>query len=239
MKSEKRKAKSRNEPGRRVSPTKGTRARLVVASGAAVLCLALAGCRVGGGQSASDANDELRKKIIDQDKRIVGLEGERDELKVKLAEAQRVREGALPADVLDALPRCTKIEIGTLSGYEPRDPKAPARSVLAYIVPRDGRGRFVQVVGTMKVVALILPATLEQSAAASPEQHVLATAERTLTPGEVRDAYRSGITGTHYEIDVPLREPISDRSARVLIRAEFLDALTGQVQKAEWMKPLK
>lgn len=209
------------------------------AGGAVVLCMLVAGCRFGGSQSASAANDELRKKVIEQDKRIADLEGERDELKVKLAEAQRVREGALPADVLEALPRCTRIEIGTLSGFEPKDPKMAAGSVVAYIVPRDGRSRFVQVVGTLKVVALILPATLDQAGAASPEQHVLAAAERTLGPGEVRDAYRSGIAGTHYEVEVPLREPLSDRSARVLIRAEFLDALTGQVQKAEWMKPAK
>lgn len=199
----------------------------------------LSACTAGGKMSASAANDELRLKIIEKDTRITALEGERDELKVKLAESQRVRESNLPQDALEALPRCTGVEIGTLSGFEPADPKVPAKSVVVYLSPRDGRARFVPIVGTLKVQALILPATLDQSVGAKPEEHVLAVVERTLGPAEVRDAYRSGLSGTHYAVEIPLAAPLADRAARVLFRVEFLDALTGQVQKAEWIKPAK
>ena len=52
-------------------------------------------------------------------------------------------------------------------------------------------------------------------------------------------ADRSGLGGTHYAVEIPLREPLTDRTARVLFRVEFHDALTGQVQRAEWIKPAK
>lgn len=203
------------------------------------LSLSLGGCRLGGDQSASEANDDLRRRVIELEKQLQTLQGEREELKTKLAESERTREGALPPEALEALPRCTAVEIGSFSGFEPADPAKPAGSVVAYLTPTDGRGRFVQIVGTMKVAALVLPASLESAGGGASDQ-VLATAERTYSPAELREAYRSGVAGTHYLAEIPLEKPISDRGAvKVLIRAEFLDAITGKVHKAELVKPTR
>ena len=200
----------------------------------AALCTAalstslLPACSVGGNKSLSDANDELRTKNQDLAKQITSLERERDELKVKLAEAGAAAKAPLPQEVIQAMPRVSKIELGSLSGIETKDGKKRA---VFYVEPTDGRGRFVQIVGTMTVDATWLPS---QQAAVSPR--TLASA--TLSPSQIRDAYRSNFTGTHYtvELDLPGDTPTD---GDVTLRANFTDALTGQVHAAQVVKGVR
>jgi hypothetical protein len=39
--------------------------------------------------------------------------------------------------------------------------------------------------------------------------------------------------GTHYSVRVPLTPPVGPEPASVIVAAEFLDALTGAVHRAE------
>lgn len=183
----------------------------------------LPGC---AGRALSAENDRLRRERHDLTQRVTLLERERDELTVKLAEESRLRAGALPADALEALPRCVALDVGAFSGLFPPEPSAPAQEVLAYLSPTDSRGRFVQIVGTLTVEAQVL---------AEPDTPAQ-TSSVTLTPAQVRDAYRSGFTGTHYEIRLPLERPVSRSHARapsVLIRAVLADPLAGRELRAE------
>ena len=86
-----------------------------------------------------------------------------------------------------------------------------------YVQPVDGLGRFVQLVGHLTVHVGVLPATGD----ARTLGHV------DLSPAELRDAYRSGITGTHYTIEIPLEDPGAAGSV-CDARVHYVDGRTGR-----------
>jgi hypothetical protein len=216
-----------------------TFALMVAASGALAGLVSCGSITVGGSKGVSTVNDELRRKVASLETENARLIAQRDELTAKLAESERSRTSALPEDVLAAIPRCAGVEIGSLSGPMP-EANGQMPGFVAYIEPFDGRRRFVQIVGTLRVEAVLLPPQTSEnpaSQAAAPEPRVLARA--TLTPAQLREAYRSGLTGTHYTVDLPITGPagpasaIDLRGASVLFRATFEDALTGRVHEAD------
>ncbi len=176
-------------------------------------------------------NDRLRARVADLEREVARTAGERDGLRVKLAELSRGAPAALGDEALDALPRCTSLHIGWLSGLTPTDRAAPATGVVVYLEPRDGRGRFVQAVGTLRVEVVALAGSL------GDESHngarVIASA--TLTPLMVREAYRSGVLGTHYEVAMELASPVERARGEpmLVIRASYEDAATGLAHQAE------
>lgn len=192
----------------------------------------MAGC--SGSSRASAENDRLRRANQDLTSQVASLSRERDELRIKLAESARAREAALTPEVLEAIPRCTAIAIDSLSGWTP--PSGPATGVVAYISPADGRGRFVQIVGTLRVDATLVPAM-------GSSEPPVRLASRTLTPGDLRDAYRSGFMGTGYTVELPLSAPVGRTpgtpAGTLLLRATFADALSGQSLSAERALPVR
>lgn len=189
---------------------------------AASCCVALSACTVGGG-SLSAENDALRRQNLDLKSRVEALEGSNRELTAKLSEQSAP---GVSAEVQQALPRITGIEIEFLSGLTPADHALPATGAVVYLRPFDGLDRFTQAVGTLKLQVLALPQSL---ASAKPSL----IAESTFPPLALRDAYRSGLTGTHYTFELPLSAPLNRAANDLLIRAEFSDAVTGQTLRAE------
>jgi hypothetical protein len=175
-------------------------------------------------------NDRLREENQSLRDDVEMLTAANAELAAKLSEATAARPDAPDASILAALPRVSSIEFDTLTGFFPGDREKPATSINVYLRPLDGRRRFTQAVGTLAVEALIVPAEVGVSEA-PPRARLV----RTLTPGELRDAYRSGLTGTHYEIALPLEATLTDRSATIHVRVEFADAVTGVTHKAEML----
>lgn len=198
----------------------------------------LSACSVGGNQSVSEANDRLRREKLGLESTIATLAGEKEELRVKLAESERARGSNLPAEVLDAVPRCTGIAIDSLSGFDPTDPTKPATGATVYIQPHDSRGRFVPLVGTLRAAALVLPANLDvtKNDQGALDRAMLAQSRVELSPTKLRDAYRSGLLGTAYAVEFKFDAPISDRTPKLLLRVEFIDALTGQTHRAELLR---
>ena len=211
------------------------RLRAVLLLGVAAIPLALGACgsvRLGGERSVSEENDRLRTQVHEQQERIKALEGERDELKLKLAEASRARGTTLPEGVADAMPTVTSVKVSMLSGLEPVSADQPATGVSVTFQPMDGRGRFTQAVGSTVIEVFEIASKVE---GAQPRR----IAQATLTPAELRDAYRSNVTGTYYSATLPLEGPVerSKVTPALLIRLEFTDALTGKVHKAERLLP--
>ena len=201
----------------------------------AAVPLALAACgsiRLGGERSVSEENDRLRTQVHEQQERIKALEGEREELKHKLAEASRARGTTLPEGVADAMPTVTTVKISMLSGLEPIAAAQPATGVSVTFQPMDGRGRFTQAVGSAAIEVFEIASKVT---GAEPRR----IAQATLSPAELRDAYRSNVTGTYYSATLPLEAPVerSQVTPALLIRLEFTDALTGEVHKAERLLP--
>jgi hypothetical protein len=206
------------------------------------LACALPACRIGGERSVGAENDRLRTLAAEQEAQINQLKAEQAELRLKVAEASRAVTENIPAEVLEAIPRITSIDVSRLSGFHPSDPDAPARSVVIYFEPKDGRGRFVQAVGHALAEALILPSGIGDSPGAEPQR--IASAE--LGPLQLRDAYRASVLGFFYTLELPLAAPV-ERSAghqpTLIMRVEFRDGLTGEVHRDELLvpasKPLK
>jgi hypothetical protein len=202
-----------------------------------LLCLALlapaallpaCGLRYGG-SSQDKVLANLRGENATLREQVTNLEREREEWRVK-ALANAATSGALPAaspatdeaaqlaaQVAAALPAVVALEVDALSGPAPRDPS----KFIVYVQPRDGRGRFTQVVGRLTVRVL----------AQDPVERELARAD--LSPIELRDAYRSGFVGTNYTIELPMSAANAQDASSLLIRAELTDLLTGQTHRAE------
>lgn len=188
------------------------------ALGAPALALVFAlvtGCTVGGTSSAGAENDRLRKENRDLREQVALLTAQRDEALSKLAGGAGVAASS----------RVAGIEIGRFSGFAPADAARPATAVLAYIQPYDGERRFTQVSGELTVTATLAPGP-------GVTGEAVEIASRTLSPGEVRAAYRSGLTGTHYTVELPLTPALERRAGTLTIRAEFRDAESGVAHKA-------
>jgi len=164
----------------------------------------LPGCRVGGYSTPEKENERLRAQVNSLQAQIGSVTSERDELKVKLENATQLGEAA------EALPIAVEIEIDALSALAPVDRSKPATSATIRLTPLDGRHRFVPVTGavTIRIVresAAPPPAT--KSAPSTIPPTILG--ERTITAEQLRDAFRSGVWGSHYSVEVPFSEPLA------------------------------
>lgn len=197
-------------------------AKAAQAFGLGCIVAAIGACGTG---DFDNENDRLRRLTLEQESQIKALEAQRSELESKLAESNRAREAALDPDILAALPRCAGISIETLSGLQrPRAGETGGPRVIVYIDPFDGRQRFVQIVGTLTVDAVLAGPTGD----AAP-----VTVTATLTPPQVRDAYRDSITGSFYSVEVPVDAAAVPSEGTITIRARFVDALSGLTHDAE------
>jgi hypothetical protein len=210
---------------------------LIACVSAVALFATLPGCNVGGTSSTSAENDRLRRETLQLRRDLERAEGEKAELRVKLGESERSRTAALDPAVLEAIPRITRIDFGILSGVD--DASRSPRLVRFDLTPLDGRGRFTQAVGTLTVEAAVLPPVapgenaLSSPAAmstGSPLPGVL-LATRTLTPAELREAYRSGLTSASYVVEVEPAHPVPE-SGDLVMRVSFSDALSGHTHTA-------
>jgi hypothetical protein len=193
-----------------------------------LLCGALLSSALGacGVKDFENENDRLRRLTLEQEGLIRALRAESSEYKAKLAEANLAREAALDPDILEAIPRCAGIGIDELSGLHlPRPGEDVIPKVVIYVDPFDGRDRFIQIVGTLTVDAIIAGATGD----AAPL--IVST---TLGPADVRDAYRAAVlTGYYYLVELPVEASAIPPEGTVTLRARFADALTGEAHDAE------
>lgn len=208
-------------------------ARSIAAAFATMTLLAgaasLPACRAGGDKSVEKANDDLRRTVLDLEGEVAGLRGRNAELAAKLEECDRARAGTLPKDVLEAIPRCVGVTIGGLSGYQPARRDQPAKIVID-LEPTDALGRFVQIVGTLHVETRALGPVGSEA----KEGSVL---ETELGPTQLRDAYRGGLLGPRYTIEIPA--PSVRPPGDLVMRVRFVDALTGRSHEAELTRPLR
>lgn len=179
---------------------------IVIVSG---LGIALGGCRI----AAPTAADDVRRENAALKERVSQLEARTSELEAKLAAKAANAEAA---EIAKATPAIAGIEIDRFTGFGLTDPAGKPRRVTAYVKPYDGRRRFVQAVGTLLVEARA--------------KDGIAIASRSLSIADVREAYRSQVTGTYYAIEIDVPENRVGEVASV--RAVLHDLLTGARHKA-------
>lgn len=192
---------------------------------ASLSAIALAGCKVGG-KDFDNENDRLRRELSESQTQIKRLTAERAELSAKLSEALRSRDAATgpSADVVAAMPRCAGITLGNRSGFVDADGAPGPESVELILEPFDSRHRFVQIAGSVMCDVTELP-----SASGAPPRLL---GSISLSPEQLREAYRSSFMGTHYTVSVPLSDGLSVRPAASIARVLFHDGITGVSHEA-------
>lgn len=163
--------------------------------------------------------DDLRRQVAELQRQAKEQQAQIQELKAKLAQ-QAAAVGIDPA-VEAARPVLASVRFTTGTGLEPMPEGGIGCLLRVVVVPEDGRGRFLQVVGELTVSMVRLVEGCE------PEVTVC----RTFGPLEVREAWRSGFMGTHYTFEVPLESPAACQGA--FVRVAFRDASTGETFSAE------
>jgi hypothetical protein len=177
----------------------------------ATFALATAGCR----SDFSTPDDELRAEVLDLTRENDHLRDRNAELEAALATAQRAPDGMTP-EIHAATPRVVRIELSRLSHASDEDGDGSVDVLTMYVVSKDGHGRFVQMTGTLAVNVSVLP----------PDADARTLARIALTPTELRDAYRSGFTGTHYTVTIPIAAP-STPTGILDVRVTYHDGHTG------------
>ena len=164
----------------------------------------------------------MARRITDLEREVQLQTLRASEAEAKLAAAPQTSD-----EIARATPVLAGIEIDRLSGPTPSD----AIGFPVFVRTLDGRGRFIQAVGRLDIEVFV-----DDVGATSP----IRVASATLGPLDVREAYRSGVAGTHYRVDV-VADPQFLRSmtyrgglARYDLRvvARFDDALTSQRHEA-------
>lgn len=202
----------------------------IIAVFGGLLCLSVvSGCRVGGYSKPERENDSLRARVKDLGEQLALATAERDELRVKLRNTIVETSGVEAAEVAAATPRIVALEIDPFSGYVPADAKEAATGVVAYVRTLDGRRRFTQGVGTLTIEVW--------SAEAANRSSGEALSRITLTPLQLREAYRSSLTGTHYAVELLLPRPMARGEGTLdtnILRATYIDAATGETVRGEY-----
>jgi hypothetical protein len=193
---------------------------LMVLSVAGLLILA-SSCRSPGRVAAE--NERLRFEVLELQSQVTSLQRLNQELRTELRRAADLPE-ELPEDVRAAIPHVTGFSISRLSFARDTNRDGAPDEIILYLNPVDGRGRFVQMVGPLTAIAALVPA----------EADATTIGRITLTPADLRDAYRAGFTGTHYTIHLPIQitaEAAQDQS--VFVRVSYTDARSGQTFTAD------
>jgi hypothetical protein len=124
------------------------------------------------------------------------------------------------------MPALAGVALSSLSTARLIDPNHAALALV--LEPRDGLGRFMQFTGTVRASVAVL----------IPGRDPLPAGSTTISPKTLRDAYRSGLMGTHYTIEIPLTWEGAEPARSVSISVEFTDALTGKAYPCQGTIPV-
>lgn len=209
---------------RRTTPF-ATRTILIIAIAAAMPACST---RVGGGKASEAAN--LARRVTDLEREV-----QAQTLRASEAEAKLYAAAQQSDEITRATPVLAGLEVDRLSGPTPSD----LTGFPVFVRTLDGRARFIQVVGRLEISVLAAP----KGGAGEPVR----VGGASLGPLEVREAYRSGVAGTHYRVDIvaddaflrssAFRGSLSRHDLRIVAR--FDDALTGRSHEATTIIPAR
>jgi hypothetical protein len=189
-----------------------------------ILCAAVLVVLGGGCQrNFANENDVLRERVMDLEDEIESLERRNRELEAELARLADEPD-SLPAEIRSNIPNVSAISIDPLSHAVDTDDDGRADLLRVYVEAIDGRGRFIQLVGSIGVHAAVLPAETES----------ITIGRQSFTADAVRDAYRSSFMGTHYTFELPIELPEGSRDATsATVKVEHMDGRTGRTYEAQ------
>jgi hypothetical protein len=174
---------------------------------------ALPGCKT----DFSNSSDRLREENLQLQNQVNILT---KNIELRLAEVKTLEDqiDAKHSKIPGAqVPRLVKISFGRYSGLIDSDRDKLADTLRVYVVFEDQQGRFLPSAG--KAVIQIVDIR--------PGQTPKTIAEASFDPKAVDQAYRSGITGTHYTFDVAVPNSLSEDIRTATVKMTFTEASTG------------
>lgn len=200
-----------------------------------VLLISVIGCksniRVGGYTPVDKQLDDLREKnfqlqaeVDKLEKNLAARVAEIDELKARNLPLPKSVEGVRPDD----LPRFASITFGRYSGPIDTHNDGKDDTVRLYCDTLDQKGRLIPVAGSALLEATYLPVSPDADIKAKP----VTLARRAYTPTEFSDAYRSGMTGSHYTLELTLPTEMPEAATKLTVSVAITDASTGKTTTA-------
>lgn len=174
------------------------------------------GCR-GVSKNFLNENDELRRQNMVLAQQVRDLEQTIEE---KINQLDRFQIGAqVQSDERfgAALPRLNQVTFGRYSGAVDTDGDGDDDLIRAYVLTLDQNGRFMPIAGRAVLRA-------DQISADQPPR---AINDRTYGEQAFDEAYRSGIVGTHYTLELALPSPLPTGLDRARVAVFVYDAVTG------------
>lgn len=187
------------------------------------LLASLPGCRVmvAGERSVAEENDRLRESNLRLQRQVDELT---QQVELRRGEAaalreQLVREDDEPDPALAGAesPVLSKLAIGRHSGAVDSDGDGRDDLIRIYLRPLDQRGRLLPVAGRATLRAVDL----------AGEGEPATVAERAYEPAQFDAAWRSGMTGTHYTLELALPETLPAGEHELTVRVALLEARSG------------
>jgi hypothetical protein len=192
----------------------------------AVGAFALAGCR--GPRNFTNENDRLREENLKLSREIQDLQQQLQwQAQHARALSEQLQGSAQPVPGAQ-LPTLAALEFGRYSGAIDTNSDHRDDLVRIYLQTRDQDGRFLPVAGQATLQAVEIPETGEP----------WTLAQRTFSPEEFRQTYRTGLTGTHYTLELPLPADIPADLSHVTVKLTFTDAGSGVQFTQEQAMPI-
>lgn len=198
-----------------------TRVRSLVTPAIGAACLASVACH-SGPRNFLNENDNLRRQNLELREKVDGLQKQID-LRVAEIDTLNAQHGSATRPALGGtdVPRVVKLDLDRYTGAIDTNGDGADDTLRIYLKTLDQHGRFLPAAGRAVV----------QVVAISPGTPPALIAEKTFEPREFDAAYRSGLTGTHFTLEVPL--PAKPPAGGATAKLTFTDAATNATLTAE------
>jgi len=203
-------------------PIARTRRRLSCAAVLTYAAFLLSAC---GGNYLNE-NDTLRRRVLELETQNTQLAQRVDGLETQLKIEQRAEGLDLPEGVHP--PRTVALHLDAYTGPIDKNRDGKPDHLRFYVIPRDADQRFVPTLGELSISVVATPA-------GGAAQTLV---RKTFDIKTFHAAYRSGLTGSHYTLDVPIDPAtVPEGVEQLSLKASLHDALTGHRHEAGRMIP--
>ena len=193
-----------------------------------VIMLTMAGCTSASTKRVSTENDKLRSENLELKREAQRLHAS---VKAKADELQALETSTTPpADPGAQIPRLNQVEFGRYCTAIDQDGDGHDDLIRLYVLTLDYQKRFILVAGKAIAQVDYLVAGKEPVKIASQE----------FAAKSFDQAYRSGITGSHYTLDIPLpKNPVMQKAGSVTVSLLLTDVQYGKTFNQQIVLPLQ
>ncbi len=179
-----------------------------------------------GPRNYLNENDRLRRENLALNEKAVQLEQRvASQNRVIAAQQKQLarKEGLPPPPDGVQRPVPARLEIGSISGGIDTDGDGHDDALRLYLRTRDQQERFIQVIGRVSITAAALP----------PGSDAVTVATQTVDAAQLDAAYRSGLAGTHYTLQILITGEVPVDVTTLSVSIELKDLLHGQTLRTE------